>query len=97
MSLPTHIPLIFTLIALLPWISELRINRIAQQALIRAADQFHPRGKNYRQILDCTIGVVFLGTPFRGSWEFGYTTADVRVSAAIATETEFTRELIEYL
>ncbi|EXU98174.1 ankyrin repeat protein [Metarhizium robertsii] len=67
------------------------------QALIRSADQFHPRGKNYRQILDCTIGVVFLGTPFRGSWEFGYTTADVRVSAAIATETEFTRELIEYL
>ncbi|KAH6967166.1 hypothetical protein EDB82DRAFT_542181 [Fusarium venenatum] len=67
------------------------------QALVRAADRYHPRGAKYRQILDFTVGVAFLGTPFSGSWETGYTVADLRVAVAIQSGSEYNRELMEYL
>lgn len=50
-----------------------------------------------QQILNCTTGVAFLGTPFRGSWDTGYTTASLRILFAIDSKTEYARELIEYL
>ncbi|KAK2612317.1 hypothetical protein QQS21_001743 [Conoideocrella luteorostrata] len=68
-----------------------------QKALLRAADEFHPGREKYRPILDCTIGVTFLGTPFQGSWGTGYTAADMRIAAAIESEGEYTQELIQYL
>ncbi|KIL85180.1 ankyrin repeat protein [Fusarium avenaceum] len=67
------------------------------QALVRASERYHPRGLKYRQVLDFTIGVAFLGTPFLGSWDLGYSIADLRVAVAIESGGEYNRELMEYL
>ncbi|RGP63215.1 ankyrin repeat [Fusarium longipes] len=66
-------------------------------ALVRATDRYHPRGPKYRQVLDFTVGVAFLGTPFLGSWETGYSVADLRVAVAVESGGEYNRELMEYL
>ncbi|QPC62822.1 hypothetical protein HYE67_005053 [Fusarium culmorum] len=67
------------------------------QALVRATERYHPRGQKYRQVVDFTVGVAFLGTPFLGSWDTGYTVADLRVAVAIESGGEYNRELMEYL
>ncbi|KAM0490273.1 hypothetical protein ACHAP8_011750 [Fusarium lateritium] len=67
------------------------------RALVRATERYHPRGPKYHQVLDFTVGVAFLGTPFSGSWGTGYTVADLRVAVAIESGGEYNRELMEYL
>ncbi|KZZ99028.1 Ankyrin repeat protein [Moelleriella libera RCEF 2490] len=70
---------------------------LVAQALTRAAEGHHPRRVQVQQILNCTTGVAFLGTPFRGIWDTGYTIADLQISFATVSRTEYARELIEYL
>lgn len=48
-------------------------------------------------MLDFTVGVAFLGTPFQGSWDLGYSVADLRIAVAIEAGHEYNRELMEYL
>lgn len=67
------------------------------KALLRAADAYHPEKAKVRRILDLTIGVVFLGTPFRGSWKPGYQNACLWVQAAHQEDEPWSEELIQYL
>lgn len=69
------------------------------KALVRAADAYHSRGKaqSYRQILNRTVGILFLGTPFRGSWEAGTQNAQLWIDLARAQHDEFSEELSQYL
>ena len=54
-----------------------------------------------RQIFDCCIGIVFIGTPFYGSWQTGSQTANLRIEAAMQAKPDdniqYSRELIQYL
>lgn len=65
---------------------------------MRATDKF-PLGicKQRRKLLDYTIGVTFLGTPFRGSWKTGTAAAEARVGAALERNDEHTWEFAQYL
>lgn len=69
------------------------------KALVRGADAYHSKGKakRYSQILYATVGIVFLGTPFRGSWEAGTQNAQLWVDLARAQHDEFSQELSQYL
>lgn len=58
---------------------------------------FHQRADEYGEILHFTVGVAFLGTPFRGSWKPGHIASDPRIEVAIGTGCEHSRELIQYL
>ncbi|KAH7126548.1 hypothetical protein B0J13DRAFT_565635 [Dactylonectria estremocensis] len=68
------------------------------QALLRATDNFpKPKSDQRRQVLDYTVGVTFLGTPFRGSWATGTAALDARLDSAAKNNKEYTRELGMYL
>jgi hypothetical protein len=67
------------------------------KALVRASEKFTSRGDKYNEILNCIVGVAFLGTPFQGSWNAGYTAAQLRIAAAIQTGSEHSQELVQYL
>lgn len=69
------------------------------KALVRAADAYHARrkAKSYSQILHATVGILFLGTPFRGSWEAGTQNAKICIDLARAQRDEFSQELPQYL
>lgn len=69
------------------------------KALVRAADAYHSRGKakSYSRILHATVGILFLGTPFRGSWEAGTQNAQLWIDLARAQQNEFSQELSQYL
>ena len=66
------------------------------KALLWAAEPYYKR-EEYREILCLTVGVAFLGTPFRGSWDAGYTAAQLWIAVAIATGGEHSKELPQYL
>ncbi|KAF5723137.1 ankyrin repeat [Fusarium mundagurra] len=84
-----HIPIIF--------VASCFSGLLLAESLIRATECFHPSSRRYRKVLDFTVGVAFLGTPFKGSWNTGYSVADMRVSVAIQAGLEYNRELMEYL
>lgn len=67
------------------------------KALLRAADAYHPEKVKVRRVLDLTIGVIFLGTPFRGSWKPGYQNACLWVQVAQQEDEPWSEELIQYL
>jgi len=60
-----------------------------------------PRGDKYFEILRYTVGVAFLGTPFRGSWPTGYTATQLRIAAAMSASAqerfESSQELVQLL
>lgn len=64
---------------------------------MQAAQVHHPRHQAYKQILHFTVGAAFLGTPFQGSWDTGYTAAQLRIAVATEENRECSRELIAYL
>ncbi|XPS77209.1 hypothetical protein M3J09_009240 [Ascochyta lentis] len=66
------------------------------KALVRALRPSHPDPK-VKHIVDHTVGIVTLGTPFRGSWEFGYANAEARIAMAKESGGEFSWELVQYL
>ncbi|ETS76030.1 hypothetical protein PFICI_12974 [Pestalotiopsis fici W106-1] len=68
-----------------------------ETALVRAAETFHPAYQRTRLILRNTVGIAFLGTPFRGSWRVGHSTATTRVDLAKQENVDFNKELIQYL
>ncbi|KAI2468563.1 hypothetical protein F4781DRAFT_397638 [Annulohypoxylon bovei var. microspora] len=51
----------------------------------------------YLGILKSTSGIVFLGTPFRGSHESFYTATDLRLTVAISMAAETSGMLLKYL
>ncbi|KAJ3558196.1 hypothetical protein NPX13_g9759 [Xylaria arbuscula] len=65
------------------------------KALTRAAHQ-DQTSEAYR-IFKSTAGIVFLGTPFRGSWEEGYYLAKCRYYSRQDKGLEGSEELIQYL
>jgi hypothetical protein len=67
------------------------------QALPRAIYQAHPQNENFEPIADYTIGACFLGTPFRGSWEFGTANAKALMKLAEKRREPFFEELVRYL
>ncbi|PVH70823.1 NACHT-domain-containing protein [Cadophora sp. DSE1049] len=67
------------------------------KTLLRAHNAFTDRGEKYREILQSTVGVTFLGTPFQGSWDAGYNTAQLRIAYAAQIGSESSQELIQYL
>ena len=66
------------------------------QALVRASSPYHPNPA-VKQIVDYTVGIVTLGTPFRGSWGFGYALAEIRIAEAQANGLQYSWELPQYL
>jgi hypothetical protein len=76
-------------------------NLKTSKALVRAAVRYSALGDKYSEILRYTVGGAFLGTPFRGSWQTGNTTARMRVDIARDRSAEegieYSRELLEYL
>ncbi|KAI1357119.1 hypothetical protein F5Y08DRAFT_347314, partial [Xylaria arbuscula] len=62
------------------------------KALTRAAHQ--DQSSEAHRLFKSTAGVVFLGTPFRGSWEEGYYIAKYRYCSR---QNEGSEELIQYL
>ncbi|CAG1970801.1 unnamed protein product [Fusarium graminearum] len=67
------------------------------QALVIASHPSEPGHSQDNLILRHTIGAVFLGTPFGGSWATGSHMAQVRYKTALASGTECSRGLIELL
>lgn len=72
------------------------------QALVRAAESFGTfRTPRTRPTLDYTVGIVFLGTPFGGSWAAGNNAAQMRLAVARSAAEEqgiqYNKELITYL
>ncbi|KAF5595993.1 ankyrin repeat [Fusarium pseudocircinatum] len=70
-------------------------------ALAETLEPQHPRAEQRKQIYDCCVGVVFLGTPFRGSWVTGTEAARLRIEAAKRANPEdniqYSMELVQYL
>ncbi|EWG36099.1 hypothetical protein FVEG_00256 [Fusarium verticillioides 7600] len=70
-------------------------------ALVGALELQHPQIELRRGIFDSCIGIVFLGTPFRGSWDFGTQVALQRIEAARRASPEenvqYSMELVQYL
>ncbi|RBR17952.1 hypothetical protein FVER53590_00256 [Fusarium verticillioides] len=70
-------------------------------ALVGALELQHPQFELRRGIFDSCIGIVFLGTPFRGSWDFGTQVALQRIEAARRASPEekvqYSMELVQYL
>lgn len=65
---------------------------------MRAADNFPKSQSKYRrQVLDYTVGVAFLGTPFRGSWQTGTAALLARIEEARRKGDELTLEFGQYL
>ncbi|KAF9773651.1 hypothetical protein IL306_008516 [Fusarium sp. DS 682] len=77
------------------------LTRHLSQALVGALELQHPRSENRRQIYDHCIGLVFLGTPFRGSWDTGTKSARLRIEVAKKADPkeniQYSMELIQYL
>lgn len=67
------------------------------KALLRATDPYTPRREQNAQILGSTVGLVFLGTPFQGSWGTGYTAAKLRLLVALLSGHKYSPRLVEYL
>jgi len=65
------------------------------QALVSANEKY-ALAEHYR-VLTLVRGIAFLGTPFRGSWNFGSLLAEKRVQHSIQRNNEFSRELTQYL
>ncbi|KAJ2986541.1 hypothetical protein NUW58_g4975 [Xylaria curta] len=70
---------------------------LLSKALLRAVDGFAPRANQNRDIFHSTVGVAFLGTPFQGSWNTGYTAAQLRLAVARESGFECSQELVEYI
>ncbi|KAG5760817.1 hypothetical protein H9Q72_011078 [Fusarium xylarioides] len=70
-------------------------------ALVGALELQHPQMKLRRGIFDSCIGIASLGTPFRGSWDFGTQVARRRIEAARRANPEenvqYSMELVQYL
>ncbi|KAI0545030.1 hypothetical protein F4679DRAFT_562410 [Xylaria curta] len=66
-------------------------------ALVRANEPHHPQYNQYHPILDLTIGIAFLGTPFRGSWMLGYEFALRLIDQEAERGESHSQELIQYL
>lgn len=64
------------------------------KALVRAA---HGSRNEYSSITDFTIGIEFLGTPFKGCWPVGYRIAHAHCRAAQNNEDRSSWELMQYL
>ncbi|KAH4806008.1 hypothetical protein HBI25_137160 [Parastagonospora nodorum] len=67
------------------------------KALPRAIYQAHPNNEIFEPIAGYTIGAFFLGTPFRGSWEFGFANANALMELAKERQEPIFRELVGYL
>lgn len=67
------------------------------QSLLRAEQSYHQDSARNRRILNLTVGAVFLGTPFKGSWETGYTNARLWYKIALLGGDGCSPELIQYL
>ncbi|RYP33044.1 hypothetical protein DL767_004955 [Monosporascus sp. MG133] len=63
------------------------------EALCRAAES----GIKYRDVLKSTVGVAFLGTPFRGSHRGFYTAVQLRIAFAVSRGGEASNNLVKYL
>lgn len=50
--------------------------------MLRATDSYHGKASQNKRIFDSVIGMIFLGTPFAGSWEPGVEAAQIRLKAA---------------
>ncbi|KAF5563845.1 ankyrin repeat [Fusarium napiforme] len=70
-------------------------------ALAEALEPQHPRAEQRRLIYDYCVGIMFLGTPFRGSWVTGTEAAHLRIEAAKRAKPEdnvqYSMELVQYL
>ncbi|KAI6749313.1 hypothetical protein HG530_015152 [Fusarium avenaceum] len=70
-------------------------------AVVRSLELQHTRSEGIRQIFDCCIGIVFLGTPFRGSWQEGTEVARKRIEISKQEKPEdgisYSMELVQYL
>lgn len=64
-----------------------------QKALQRASEG----NSEYQGLLNSTIGAAFLGTPFRGSHNAFYSSADLRLAIALSQGVEANGELLKYL
>ena len=64
---------------------------------MRALERSGPRQQDYNRIADWTVGAIFLGTPFRGSWKFGTENARKQIEFARRNNIEVSPELVEYL
>ncbi|KAF5716504.1 ankyrin repeat [Fusarium globosum] len=68
---------------------------------IGALELQHPQRQLRREIFESCIGLVFLGTPFRGSWDFGTQVALLRIEEARRANPEenvqYSMELVQYL
>ncbi|KAG8413006.1 hypothetical protein J3458_013427 [Metarhizium acridum] len=65
--------------------------------LCKALHRASGRHSKYSRILDSTVGVTFLGTPFRGSSDGFLTAAQLRLKVAESMGGETANELIKYL
>ncbi|KAL7942664.1 hypothetical protein V8C42DRAFT_360055 [Trichoderma barbatum] len=63
------------------------------KALYRAAES----SSKFRDILKCTAGIAFLGTPFQGSHRGFYTAAQLRVTVALSMGSGAADHLAKYL
>ena len=70
---------------------------INEKALVEAKSYQGHDNEEYREILNSTRGIVFLSTPFRGSWEFGTEYHDKIIDHAKEKGEHYSRELIQYL
>ncbi|KAJ4128936.1 hypothetical protein NW768_007461 [Fusarium equiseti] len=68
-----------------------------REALLRAEQSFRDNAVQNRRILNLTIGAVFLGTPFKGSWEAGYAIHRLWYKIALLEGDNCSPELIQYL
>ncbi|KAF5621723.1 ankyrin repeat [Fusarium sp. NRRL 25303] len=68
------------------------------RALVSAASPLHAaRGGNSAEVLRDTVGVIFLGTPFRSSDPTGRAAAKIRYEAALASGKACSPNLLQYL
>ncbi|KAF4334317.1 ankyrin repeat [Fusarium beomiforme] len=70
-------------------------------ALVGALELQHPRSEERRQIFDSCVGIMFLGTPFGGSWDTGTRATRSRIEAAKRADPkediQYSMELVQYL
>ncbi|EWG50754.1 hypothetical protein FVEG_16687 [Fusarium verticillioides 7600] len=66
-------------------------------ALLRAEDSYRQDSARNRRLLNLTVGAVFLGTPFKGSWETGYASHSLWYKIALLEGDNCSPELIQYL
>ncbi len=64
---------------------------------MRASERFHANYDRFDRILNSTVGVAFLGTPFRGSWRTGYVNAKLWCDLAQREKAAYSQELVQYL